>query len=270
MIEATHEFPKSRFVGYPQFESKVLGNSRGITVYLPPGYDHGTASYPVFYFQDGQNIFDPGTAATGIAWDAALIADRLIYLKRIRPLIMVAINNTPERLPEYTLYADPLLNVPESKGERYGKFLVEEVKPYIEKTYRTLPDKANSGIIGSSMGGLISLSLAWKHPEVFGMCGVLSPSLWWAKGKILKDLHEGDKDWMHDTRFWLDMGNKEGSSKAIVPPGIARTRKLAEIFDRAGLLIGRDYYYHEVIGGEHNEAHWASRMGNVFKFFLGK
>ncbi len=262
----------SRLVYHPHFRSAHLDNERSVTVYLPPGYEESRERrYPVIYLHDGQNVFEAHTSAFGIAWDASRTADRLIGAGRLEPVIQVAVNNTPDRLFEYAPFADPNVNVNEGRNHTYGQFLFDEVKPFIDRMYRTKPEREHTGIVGSSMGGLSTLALAWKRHDLFSMAGILSPSLWWSRNRILRELENAENiTWMRTMRFWLDMGNKEGGARAVVPPALQRTRRLVELFDDQGLLPGKDYYYWEVAGGEHNEAHWAARYDKVLLFFLGK
>lgn len=266
--QASFNLPPGELRLHPDFPSQLLGNARNLSVYLPPGYeDDPFRRYPVLYLHDGQNLFDPSTAAFGVAWDAHTTATRLIHAGRIPPLIMVGLWNTPERLDEYTFTRDPVRQVG-GRGELYGRFLVEEVKPFIDRTYRTIPGRDTSGVAGSSLGGLVSLGIARAHRDHFGLCGVISPALWWARSRILREL-EQDGVWLPEVRFWLDMGTREGGDRWTQRSGVERTRKLAELFDARGLSRGRDYYYVEVKGGQHNESAWAARFDRVLLFLFG-
>ncbi len=163
--------------------SHFLGNRRTLTVYVPPGYDADVKRrYPVLYLHDGQNLFDPARATFGVAWDADATAERLILARRIPPLLLVGIDNTPDRMDEYAYHHDAEEQTG-GRGPLYARFVLEEVKPFIDGRYRTRPDRRHTAVMGSSMGGLISLSMAREHSERFGLCGVASPSLWWADGR---------------------------------------------------------------------------------------
>ncbi len=258
---------RSTRIDHEAFPSELLDNRRRITVLLPPGYDQCQDRYPVLYLQDGQNLFEDREAAFGVSWRAGVTAERLILAGRITPIILVGIANTPARLEEYAPYPNP--SGTGGRGLLYSRFVLEELKPFVDAHYRTLPDRKHTAIGGSSMGGLIALYLAWQFPEKVGLTAVLSPSLWWADQQILHDL-AGSQPWMKKARFWLDVGTREGRGRGHVPPTVQHTRTLVERFDANGLVPGRHYYYWEEAGGEHNEAAWARRFDKVLLFFFGK
>ena len=251
------------------FPSRALGNRRGLTVYLPPGYDAARKRrYPVLYLHDGQNLFDPADAASGVTWDAHTTAERLIRARRIPPVILVGIDHTPDRVNEYTPCPDPGEGAGGGGGP-YARFLVEEVKPFIDRRYRTRPGRRHAGVAGSSLGGLVSLTIVREHRERFGLCGLLSPSLWWCRARVLREL-ERDAGWLKGVRFWVDVGLREGGRGSGYPRGVTHTRRLVRQFDAAGLVRGRDYAYYEIAGGEHNEAAWAARFDRVLLFLFGR
>jgi predicted alpha/beta superfamily hydrolase len=256
-------------IAHEGFTSAFLGNSRTITVALPPGYSAAPRRrYPVLYLHDGQNLFDPARAAFGVSWGADATANRLMAARRIRPVTLVGIDNTPERVDEYTYHRDARHKAG-GRGSLYARFVLNEVKPFIDRQYRTLPERENTGLLGSSLGGLVSLCMAREYPNRIGLCGVVSPSLWWAGSKVLVELEGDDLRWMKKVRFWLDMGTREGRRRGHLPSAIDQARRLAGQFDRAGLVPGRDYYYQEVAGGEHHEAAWAARFDKILLYFYG-
>jgi predicted alpha/beta superfamily hydrolase len=220
------------------------------------------------YLHDGQNLFDPAAAAFGVSWQAHATADRLIARRRIEPIIMVGIANTPDRIDEYTFHHDPARKAG-GRGRFYARFVLDEVKPFIDATYRTRPGREHTAIAGSSLGGLVSLTMAWDDHDRFALCGVLSPSLWWCRERVLRDLGRRPA-WMRSVRFWLDVGAREGAQPAEQWANVLRARRLVEIFDAAGLLPGPDYYYAEVADGEHSEAAWAARFDRVLLYFFGR
>src|SRR4051812_7718100 len=166
-----------------QVASPELGNQRDILVYLPSGYDDDQQRYPVLYMHDGQNLFDEATSYTR-EWQ---VDETMEALSRAGyPAIVVGIPNLGEqRIEEYSPFDDPKHG--KGKGQAYLGFIVETLKPLIDQQFRTLPDRLHTGIMGSSMGGLISLYAFFQHHEIFGFAGVMSPSLWFA-GRAIFDL----------------------------------------------------------------------------------
>ena len=260
---------ESRQILHEPFYSEILGNARRITVHLPPGYaEERDRFYPVLYLHDGQNLFDPSRAAFGRTWRADQTADRLAREQRIRPVILVGIDNTPHRLEEYGWWYEAEHQAG-GRGEQYAAFVMEELKPFIDHTYRTQTTRMHTGVAGASMGGLISLAIAWKYPQRVGLCGVLSPSLWWSQCRILHEL-AADPLWMKRTRFWMCIGSREGRRlRGHLTPHLLHCRQLVELWDRTGLVPGRNYYYAEVAGGEHNEDAWAARFDKVLLYLFG-
>jgi predicted alpha/beta superfamily hydrolase len=252
---------------HTEFASVLLNNRRTLAVYLPPGYaTEMRRRYPVFYLQDGQNVFDAATSAFGVEWQADESADMLIRQSQIAPLIMVGIYNTPDRINEYTLHHDDQLQAG-GKGQLYGRFVMEEVKPYIDAYYRTLPGREHTAVGGSSLGGLCALGMAKEQHEYFSMCAVMSPSLWWHGGRMLREVCRG-RAWLKTMRFWVDMGTREGDTRRQPPSGIVQLRRLRRCFKAAGLIEEENYHYWEVDGGEHNEANWAARFDKVLRYFF--
>src|SRR6185436_13118305 len=172
---------------HDDFHSKHLAYDRTVVVYLPPGYQTSAVRYPVLYLHDGQNVFDQATAF-GEEWHVDETAQQLIIAGRIEPIIVVGVYNTGEhRVDEYTPTPLP------DKGhgghaDEYGRMLVDELKPFIDETYRTLPDAANTAMGGSSLGGLLTLHLGLRYPTTFGKLAVLSPSVWWDDRVILREV----------------------------------------------------------------------------------
>ncbi len=250
------------------FHSTLLNNDRTLAVYLPPGYDESPDKrYPVLYLQDGQNLFDTATSFAGVEWNVDETAEKLINDGTIEPVIIVGVYNTPDRTEEYT----PLQineDDPVARGVYYGWFVAYEAKRFIDKTYRTLPDREHTTIGGSSLGGLIALDTARAHNDIFGNCVALSPALWSAEGELLSTW-TADHDWMQGTRFWIDMG--EGETEDY-PSGeaVPHLQTLAATMQSAGLVKGTDYQETVVEGEEQNEAAWSKRFGDVLTYLYGK
>ena len=241
------------------FRSQFLPSARKVLVYLPPGYERDTSRrYPVLYLHDGQNLFDGATSfIAGKEWRVDETAEQLITSGAVEPLIIVGIYNTGEqRMAEYTQTPDPKYGG--GQADLYGRLLVEELKPRIDAEYRTRPDAASTGLGGSSLGGLVSLYLGLKHPNVFGRLAVVSPSVWWSNRAILKTV--ADLRAKTGQRIWVDIGTKEGKEAT------ADTRRLRDALTAEGWRIGRDLKYLEARGAEHNEAAWAARFGEILRF----
>jgi predicted alpha/beta superfamily hydrolase len=230
---------------------------------VPPGYDDSDARYPVFYLQDGQNLFDPATAFNGQDWRADMTADELIASGEIEPLIIVGVYNTGvRRISEYTPTRDPARRKG-GKGDRYAQMLARELKPFIDKQYRTR--KTEQGVGGSSLGGLVALEAALLYPRVFGKAAILSPSVWWDRRSIL-DLVAKYKSALRP-RFWLDTGTREGDSPELV---VEDLRVLRDGLLAKGWQDGATMHYEEVEGAGHNEAAWGSRFGRVLQWLYPK
>jgi predicted alpha/beta superfamily hydrolase len=234
--------------------SKLLSNDRNLWIYLPPGYDQDRAEpYPVFYMHDGQNLFDAATSFAG-EWNADETTQKLILENKITPLIIVGIENTKDRMIEYT---------PGERGTLYQRFITEEVKPFIDATYHTTTDRTQTAIGGSSLGGLASLYLSHKYPETFGLCAAVSPSIWWNDRAALKDLN--DSKWIKQTKFWLDTGTAEGS---YADKQTQSLRNFASILEHNGLKHDHDFRLKIIEGAKHNEPAWSGRFDQVLLFLF--
>lgn len=235
--------------------SPQLGNDRDILVYLPPSYANEDRRYPVIYMHDGQNLFDQIASYAG-EWqvDETMEAAARLGLEAI----VVGIPNAGvERLHEYSPFVDRRDNG--GKGDHYLAFITETVKPIIDRELRTLPERVCTGILGSSMGGLISLYGFFRHPAVFGFAGVMSPSLWFANRAIFAYLEKAPRV---PGKIYLDMGTKEGVS------ALGDVRRMQALLRRKGYRPGQDLLYVEEPGAYHQEAAWARRLGPALRFLL--
>jgi len=231
-----------------------LNYKRDIIVWLPPSYKKNAKKrYPVLYMHDGQNIVDPSTSFLGYDWRVDEVADSLIVMKKMEEIIIVGIYNTPDRLPEYS--DSPL-------GSAYMNFVINVVKPLVDSTYRTKPDRKHTAVMGSSMGGLASLIFVWKRPDVFGMAGCLSSAFWYDNEKTLKDV-EHDSGPKKDVRIYLDCGGKE---KDLVNG----YHRMINILKSKGFKKGKDLEYHLEPDAVHNEQAWAARVWRPLMFMFGK
>lgn len=251
------------------FPAKELHNSRNIWVYLPPSYDTNPKQYyPVLYAHDGNNVFDRSTAFLGVEWELDDTADLLIREHKMQEIIIVAIQNTTQRQAEYTPVYMPHLGG--GKADLYADFIIREVKPFIDKNYRTLRDSQYTAIMGSSLGGLVSLYMAWKHHDVFSMAGVVSPSVWWADREILRYLKKTQQK--PPIKIWLDIGTLEGQrtdTESGVTYAVKDVRELRNLLLSKGFRMHFDLEYMEAEGAKHNEAAWAQRVDKILLFFFG-
>jgi len=249
---------------HPAMTSRFV-RTRDVLVYLPPGYGADTTRrYPVLYFHDGNNVFDAATSFLGIEWGVDETAERLIREGRVRPFIAVAVANTPDRIDEYT----PAVEAGRGGGRAsgYARFLVEELKPFLDAHYRTAPGPAHTGVVGSSLGGVISLYLALEHPDVFGLVGCLSPAAWWADGDIVRRVAAGRGP---IGRVWVDIGTREGRDEGDRSQAVDGARALRDALRARGHRDEVDLHYEEVAGAGHDERAWAARVDRVITFLLG-
>lgn len=247
------------FRHHPGFQSKIMEYGRNIVIYLPPGYDlEVDRRYPVLYMHDGQNLFDSATAFNGQEWEFDETAQRAILEGEVEPLIVVGIYNTGEhRIDDYTPTFDRIQKRG-GKADLYGQFIVEELKPFVDRRYRTLATPEFTGLGGSSLGGLITLYLGLRYPHIFSRLMIMSPSVWWDHAMILKFVdHLKAKP---TTSIWLDIGTREGN----ITPNLVR--KLRDILTHKGWRLNADLKFMEVPGGVHNEKAWGDRVEPALKF----
>lgn len=250
------------------FPATKLGSKRAILVYLPVGYDEDPERrYPVLYMHDGQNLFDAATSYIGVEWSVDETLTRMIASGRVEPLIVVGIHNTVDRVFEYTPAPD------EQRGgggaSLYTDFIINDLKPFIDMNYRTKPGREHTGAMGSSLGGLVSLFLAWEHPDVFSKVAAMSTSYGWADGHILNYVR--GRSLPREIRVWLDMGTAEDQTDRNgdeVPDIIERHRAMRDILMEKGLSIPRTLRYVEDAGAVHNERAWAARFPRAVEFLF--
>ena len=235
--------------------SPQLGNSREVTVYLPPGYQGSSRRYPVIFMQDGQNLFDPRTSFAG-DWGLLESLDDVARRESV-PIVVAVPNMGDERIAEYSPFVDTMAGG--GKGDAYLHFLVETLKPMIDRMFRTLPDAGSTGIGGSSMGGLISLYGFFRRPDIFGFCSSQSPSLWFADRAIFPFVEAAP---FAPGRIYLDTGTDEGSASLV------NARRMRDLLIVRGYREGSDLRWVEETGGSHHEAAWGRRFKAALPFLL--
>lgn len=262
---------------WQRMPSRHVG-ARDVDVWLPPSYGKDPDKrYPVLYMHDGQNLFDPALSYTGVDWDIDGAMTRLIEAGEIREAIVVGVWNTPLRFAEYMpkspvhtevvgsgIEGRPIGRTEDIQSDQYLRFLVEELKPFVDAQYRTLPGRDDTLIMGSSMGGLISLYAAAQYPEVFGSVGAVSTHWPACDGCVI--------DWLgahlpdpRTHRLYFDHGT--ATLDAMYPPFQAR---MDEHLKKRGYVAGKHWTTQRFEGAEHNEAPWRARVETPLRFLLAR
>jgi predicted alpha/beta superfamily hydrolase len=253
-----------------EFRSQVFQNTRFIRVWLPPGYDDtesATRRYPVLYLNDGQNLFESSSSFTGVEWGVDETADRLIREGSVPPMIVVGLDNAGKnRLREYMPHRSMHPMMLRVQGRRYPDFLVKEVMPFVENTYRVAKGLENMGLGGSSLGALIALYTAVTRPGLIGRLLLESPSLWASNRQAIRE-SRAVRIWPE--RIFLGVGTAEtenaGRSRTVVDD----VRELGAIIRRAVLSEKRLRIVITECAG-HNESAWAARFPEALRFLFGK
>jgi len=222
--------PHPRLRLHKAFKSTHLPDDRDVIVYLPPGYDEDAGrAYPVLYLHDGQNLFDGRTSfVKDRTWQVREHADAAVEAGEIEPVVIVGIYNTGDRrIAEYTHEYNWQMGGGEA--DVYGKLITLELMPWIASQYRVRQDRENTGLGGSSLGGLVSLYLGLRYPTVFGKLAVMSPSVWWNHKSILGYLNEHAPQMWERPKVWLDVGDREGQKAVRDVEHLARRLKANEI-----------------------------------------
>ncbi len=259
---------------FPEFQSKFI-HRRNIILWLPPG--SGTEKdqrFPVIYAHDGQNLFDPQTSFAGVDWGIHEAMGRLLAEGHVRKTLVVGIWNTPERYREY----DPQKVFEEYLGPKekseyarehgqpladlYLKFIVQELKPFIDSSYRTLPAMADTFLMGSSMGGMISAYALCEYPEVFGGAACLSTHWPAGNGKMADYLAARLPD-PQTHRLYFDYGTETVDAQ-YEPFQL----KVDEVLRRRGYVEGSSWVTRKFCGEDHSERAWRRRIEIPLRFLL--
>ena len=244
----------------PGWYSHRLDNVRAIRVYLPPAYlENGGQRFPVVYLHDGQNLYDDRTAFGGVSWNIAGAMDQGARDGSIHQAIVVGVDATADRISEYTPVPDPIDGG--GNAAAYLSFLLEELKPWVDARYRTLPGRDTTAIMGSSLGGLVSAYAGVQRPDVFGLVGVVSPSTWWSNEWIIGAV-AGTRDApVKPGKVYVDSGDAGPSNDDV-----GYTATLAQTYRDAGNI---DVRYLVQKGGRHSEVYWRQRVPGALAFLLG-
>jgi predicted alpha/beta superfamily hydrolase len=245
----------------PSQSDRIEG--RPIQVRVPADYDRPEAKdrrHRVVYMLDGQNVFDAATSFAGVEWRADETVDALLAAGAIEPVIVVAIPNSPRRMDEMTFDRDVARGAG-GDGDQFLAWILDDVKPLVDSTYRTLSDRDGTILVGSSLGGLFALEAVARRSDRIGRAIAMSPSFWWADEAFLKRSTGSDARRPEPIALWIDTGTDEARN---APDGhVDRARRFGRIFE--GVPTVRTMI---VDGGRHHESAWAARLGDALRFVL--
>lgn len=240
-----YEDSRSRFSQLHAFPSTENERQHKIIVYMPPGYNENTLRhYPVVYMHDGQNLFFPEEAFAGVTWDVARTLEMLDATNVLDKTIVVGIYSG-DRLHDFT----------GAGCQDYGRYLVEEVKPWVDSNFRTVPSEA--AVMGSSLGGVVSLFLAWEWPHVFSKAACLSSTFGHAEDLFHRIASEPRRP---NLKIYLDSG-WPGDNFEV-------TRAMFDLLQSKGYVPDQEVKYLVFPAAQHNEADWANRLHIPFQFFF--
>lgn len=237
------------------FYMPQLNRTRRIWVYFPPDYETSGISYPVLYMHDGQNLFDAATSFSG-EWEVDETLNAMASQGKHVPLVVGIDNGGSDRIGEYTPWANSQYGG--GDGEKYMQFIVETLKPYIDLNYRTLTDRDNTGLMGSSLGGLISHYGSLKYQDTFGKAGLFSPSYWYSDS-IWGFTHDSGKQ--QEIRFYQLCGTNESAGL------VGELKRMNDSLVSLG--FGQDKIFNKTVpDGQHNEKLWREAFGEAYTWLF--
>lgn len=238
----------------PKLRSKILGEERAYRVVLPPSYDRELKRrYPVLYTHDGQNVFEEGPYGS---WNGIDALNNETNAGRMREVIVVGIDNSAKRSKEYVPNED------KGTAQSYVQFIRDELKPFIDKKYRTLRDPAHTAVLGSSLGGLVSMHMLWDFSATFGRAGVFSGSFMFPNFR--ERLKTGRRP--VGVRLYLDSGTAGSSFDGFYNSRLVRDSLISR--GKESFIQGKDFHYVVGAGHAHNEAAWAERLPAALSFLF--
>ncbi len=252
--------PAPRITGnyriHDSVHSQFLRFDRRVIVWLPPFYERNAARrYPVLYMQDGQQVFDPQTSTWNHDWEVDEHCEEMILKGQLKDLIVVAVYSTEDRCLEYH---------PALAGAEYARFLIEELKPFIDGAYRTEPSRHCTAVAGSSMGGCISFYLAWTRPDVFFGAACLSPAFRFRDDHSMPDMVR-EAATGPDLKIYLYGGDGDATERELLG-GIQEMETLlrGKGFDDQALKMRM------IPGALHREEDWARVTPEWLQFLFGR
>ena len=271
--------------------SQLLCGERGVHVYLPSSYrTDSLRQYPVLYLHDGQNVFGSGGTDTTFgwgSWELDQTADELRSQRKMQEIIMIGVDNSPDRREEYSGKRHlPGESSAKTQFEKYEGFLTRELKPRMDREYRTLPEASHTAVMGSSLGGLCSLVLAWDNPEVFGAAASLSGAFMVYHPNFLDDVLKGYQGPPKPFRAYLDSGvvgstgGDDGRSRT--EQVVAELRRIGWASDNLRWFVDekrltrkelaesdlRPEKWDEAMTSQHNEFYWKRRSWRALTFLF--
>lgn len=245
---------RGKLLNYNGLACKKLKYQRPVQIWLPESYSEKGEPCAVIYMHDSQNLFEPSTSFAGVDWKVDETVSEMIEAGEIRPCIVVGIPNSPDRMKELNMFT--------AEGKAYGKFVVEEVMPFIEGRFNVSKNRADRGIMGSSMGGLMSLQMLLAYSDKFAMAGCLSSAFAKTNGKIYAQVRNAN-NLPFDAKLYLDTGEFE-------PPIAESYFAMVELLLEKGYSEGENLLAYFDEQATHSEAAWARRLKIPLKYLLGK
>jgi predicted alpha/beta superfamily hydrolase len=236
--------------------SPQLNNTRDLVVYVPPSYDENPYKHygDVLIMHDGQNLFNASTSFAGVAWDVQDAADTLIMEGTTTEYIIVGVDNTPERIYEYTYSQDP--STPGGGGaDLYLEFLEATVLPIVTSSFRIDTGNLQLGMMGSSLGGLVTCYAGWTRPSMYGKLGCMSSSFWWNNQDFNTTVMSTAQP-PQTSLFYMDSGNVGSGEQEIN----ADTVIVYDHFIADGFQPGSNLFHYVDPNGQHDEASWGARV----------
>ena len=239
------------------FHSNYLRFSRKIIVWLPPSYRKEVKKrYPVLYVQDGEQVFDPATSTWNQAWDLDDMCQEKMIQGRIKECIIVAIYSTEDRFVEYD---------PSMAGPSYARFIVDELKPYIDRTYRTRKQARTTYIAGASMGGSIAFYIGWMHPDIFAGVACLSPAFKFRDDQTDIELVKTAEQ-PPSLKFYIYCGMGDSTERELY----RGVEDMVHALKEKGVKGEKSLKLSVDPDGEHNEFSWSRVTAEWVSFLLAK
>ena len=240
-----------------------VDRNRTVRIYLPPGYEQGRKRYRVLYMFDAQNLFDDATSFVG-EWGVDESLDALAKSDGIELIVVGIDHGDDKRISELRPWAHPRFG--KGEGDLFLDFVVGTLKPFIDRNYRTRTASKDTGIAGSSLGGLMAHYAGLRHPGVFGRVGIFSPAYWIAD-EIFSATQAGQLK--RGTRIYLVVGDKEGQTDADHAQTVANVRRMESVLQRSQ---GKRIALQTVLraGASHSESAWRREFPAAIRFLFGQ